>query len=171
MRRGEKGSRANHTSIRQFYGAIQAAGGADALPPRVPVPPAPEKPAFWASGDKKAAYERTLKERQAAIDANKRREEQIIELARVGLATKGQARRRLPGRLSEVEEMEGSHAAALAIAREAQAMIDGLDAAQKAQVIAAAKARLAEEARLEAAKPKPEKPPAGGRIIRKPKPR
>jgi hypothetical protein len=171
MRRGEKGSKAKHTSIRQFYGAIQAAGGADALPPRVPVPPVPEKPPFWASGDKKQAFERVLKERQAAIDANKRREEQIIELARVGLATKGQARRRLPGRLADVEEMEGSHAAALAIAREAQAMMDEMSEAQRAEVIAKAKARLAEEARLEAAKTTPKSRTEGfSRPPRRPKP-
>jgi hypothetical protein len=169
MRRGEKGSRAKHTTIRQFYSAIQAAGGAEALPPRVPVPAMPEKPAFWSSGDKKAAFERALKERDAAMEANKRREAQIIELARVGLATKGQARRRLPGRLGEVEEMEGSHAAALALAREAQAMIDEMSAAQKAEVIAKARARLAEEA---AAKPAAKQPTEGvSRPPRRPKPR
>jgi hypothetical protein len=171
MRRGEKGSRAKHTTIRQFYGAIRAAGGADALPARVPVPPAPEKPGFFTGAEKKKEYERALKERQAALDANKRRESELIRLAALSLATHGRGRRSLPGRLSEVEEMEGSHAAALAIAREAQAMIDGLDAAQKAEVMAKARARLEEEKRLEAAKPKPEKPPAGSRITRKPKPR
>jgi hypothetical protein len=169
MRRGEKGSKAKHTSIRQFYGAIQAAGGADALPPRVPVPPAPEKPAFWASGDKKAAYERTLKERQAALDANKRRERELVRLAALSLATHGRGRRSLPGRLSAVEEMEGAHAAALALSREAQAMIETLDAAQKAEVVAKARARLAEEARLEAAKAAPKE--GSSRPPRRPKPR
>jgi hypothetical protein len=168
MRRGEKGSRAKHTTIRQFYAAIQAAGGADALPPRVPVPAMPEKPAFWSSSDKKASYERVLKERQAAMEANKRRENQLIELAKVGLATKGQARRALPGRLGEVEEMEGAHSAALALAREAQAMIDEMSAAQKAEVIAKARARLAEEA---AAKPKPTPKEGSSRPPRRPKPK
>ena len=137
----------------------------------MPVPPLPEKPAFWSGSGKKEAYERALKERQAALDANKRREAQIIELAKVGLATKGQARRRLPGRLADVEEMEGSHAAALALAREAKAMVDVMDEAQRAEVIAKARARLAAE---EAAKPKPAaKQPAEGssRPPRRPKPR
>jgi len=173
MRRGEKGSRAKHTTIKQFYGAIQAAGGADALPPRVPVPPAPEKPGFFTGSEKKAEYERALKERQDALDANKRREQTLIRLAALGIATHGRGRRSLPGRLSEVESMEGSHAAALALAREAQAMIDEMTEAQRAAVIAKAKARLEEERRLEAeaAKPKPEKAQAGSRLSRKPKPR
>lgn len=41
IRRGVPGSKAKHSEVRQFYGAIQ---GAKALPQRVPVPPAPKAP-------------------------------------------------------------------------------------------------------------------------------
>ena len=41
IRRGEPGSQAVHSEVRQFYGAIQAAKG---LPERVKLPPAPKAP-------------------------------------------------------------------------------------------------------------------------------
>ena len=41
IRRGEPGSKATHTEVRQFYGALQAA---KAMPQRVPVPAAPKRP-------------------------------------------------------------------------------------------------------------------------------
>ena len=41
IRRGEPGSKAKHTEVAQFYGAVQAA---KAMPQRVPVPAAPKKP-------------------------------------------------------------------------------------------------------------------------------
>ena len=106
LRRGENGSTARHTSIRQFYGAIQAAGGIDALPPRKPVPslpPKPEKPGVFASRAAKEAYEqakdahqRATEARRAAIAANKARQDQIEKLARLSLATHGRAARRAP---------------------------------------------------------------------------
>jgi hypothetical protein len=42
IRRGEPGSQAVHSEVRQFYGAVQAA---KALPERVKLPPAPKAPA------------------------------------------------------------------------------------------------------------------------------
>jgi hypothetical protein len=41
IKRGEPGSKAKHTEVAQFYGAVQAA---KAMPQRVPVPAAPKKP-------------------------------------------------------------------------------------------------------------------------------
>ena len=41
IRRGEAGSKAKHSEVRQFYGAIQ---GAKALPQRPAIPPAPKPP-------------------------------------------------------------------------------------------------------------------------------
>ena len=41
IRRGEPGSQATHSEVRQFYGAVQAAKG---IPERVKLPPAPKAP-------------------------------------------------------------------------------------------------------------------------------
>lgn len=41
IRRGEPGSKATHTEVRQFYGAVQAA---KAMPRRAPMPAAPRRP-------------------------------------------------------------------------------------------------------------------------------
>lgn len=108
LRRGEKGSRAKHTSIRAFYAAIERAGSVDALPPRVPVPPEPPALTIFASSEVKADHARRMREREAAIEANRRREQRIMELARVGLAAKGRlARRELPAIEHEVEVWRG----------------------------------------------------------------
>lgn len=102
LRRGEKGSRAKHTSIRQFYGAIEAAGRPDALPPRVPVPrPLPE-PGMFASEAKREAYAKREKERAEAMAANKRRQAEVERLAALAVATHGRARR-APRQLANLE--------------------------------------------------------------------
>lgn len=115
LRRGERGSNARHTSIRQFYAAIQAAGGKDALPARKPVPdlpPKPTKPGLFASRDTKQAhqqamdaYQRAVEARRAAIEDNKVRQDQIEKLARLGLATHGRARRRAPIERDQLEAL------------------------------------------------------------------
>ena len=115
LRRGERGSPAKHTSIRQFYGAIQAAGGLDALPPRKPVPDLPkkpEKPGLFASRAAKAAYEqdqdtyqKAVEARRAAIEANKARQDQIEKLARLSLATHGRGARRAPIERDQLEAL------------------------------------------------------------------
>lgn len=146
LRRGEKGSRAKHTSIRQFYAAIKAAGDADAIPPRMPVPPAPSPLGFFASADDRTAYDTALAEREAAIEANRARERQIISLARLGLATHGRGRRRLPGRLAEVERLEAISTNARAVASEARELLDRLGQAERAEVLNEAKERVVREA-------------------------
>jgi len=102
LRRGEKGSRAKHTSIKQFYGAMEAAGRPDALPPRVPVPrPLPE-PGMFASEAKREAYAKREKERAEAMAANKRRQAEVERLAALAVATHGRARR-APRQLANLE--------------------------------------------------------------------
>lgn len=102
LRRGEKGSRAKHTSIKQFYGAMEAAGRPDALPPRVPVPrPLPE-PGMFASEAKREAYAKREKERAEAMAANKRRQAEVERLAALAVATHGRARR-APRQLTNLE--------------------------------------------------------------------
>lgn len=102
LRRGEKGSRAKHTSIKQFYGAMEAAGRPEALPPRVPVPrPLPE-PGMFASEAKREAYAKREKERAEAMAANKRRQAEVERLAALAVATHGRARR-APRQLANLE--------------------------------------------------------------------
>lgn len=105
LRRGEKGSRASHTSIRQFYGALQRVGSVDKLPQKVKVPVVPEKPmiGFFESDADKAARLKAEKARQAALDHNRRVEARLREIAAVGAATHGLGRRRAPKALTELE--------------------------------------------------------------------
>lgn len=103
LRRGEKGSRAKHTSIRQFYGALEAAGSPGALPPRVPVPQPLPEPGMFAGEAKRAAYAKREKERVEAMAANKRRQGELERLAALAVATHGRARR-VPRQLVGLEK-------------------------------------------------------------------
>jgi hypothetical protein len=152
MRRGEHGSRAKHTTIQQFYAAVQAAGSADALPARVRVPPAPQPLTIFASAAVKEAHAKATSERDASIAANVERERRISELARVGLAVQGRSRRRLPGRLSQVEQLEAQVAGASAVTRQATALLDKLDQAQRVEVISKAREQLASDRAEKAAR-------------------
>lgn len=76
VRRGEPGSQAAHSEVRQFYGAVNAAKG---LPERVKLPPAPKAPeppngtaagAFGALGSvfgMETAHQRAMKAHAAAM--------------------------------------------------------------------------------------------------------
>lgn len=108
LRRGERASGAKHTSIRAFYGAVKAAGTRDALPARVPVPPALPKPGVLASKATKAAFEARELERKEAQAANAARQREIERLARVGLASHGRAARALPEARSELEAAQAA---------------------------------------------------------------
>lgn len=103
LRRGEKGSKAQHTSIRQFYGAMAAAGGVDALPPRVPMPKPLPEPGMFASEAKREAYAKRERERAEALAANKKRQAEIERLAAMAVATHGRARR-VPRQLAVLEQ-------------------------------------------------------------------
>jgi hypothetical protein len=96
LRRGERGSPAKHTSIRQFYGAIRAAGATDALPPRVEVPDVPPKPSMFSSSSARKEHAEAEAKRKRALQANAKRQAEIERLARVGLAVHGRGRRALP---------------------------------------------------------------------------
>jgi len=104
LRRGERGSKAKHTSIRAFYGAVEAAGRADALPPRVPVPAPLPEPGLLSTTAARAAHAMRERERQDALDANRRRQFEIERLAGLAIATHGRGRRRLPKQLSQAED-------------------------------------------------------------------
>lgn len=107
LKRGEKGSKAKHTTIRQFYGAIEAAGSASALPPRVPMPDALPEPGMLTSKATREAYELRKKEREAARAANAKRQREIERLAAIGIAAKGKtARRTLPELQKQVDEKQ-----------------------------------------------------------------
>lgn len=175
MRRGEKGSRAKHTSIKSFYAAIERAGGMDALPPRVPVPklpPEPERPSLIAGlfegAEAKAAREaairlraKAIKDRDAAIEANKVREATITELARVAIATQPTTKR-LPGRLKAAEEVFKRVPAAAAIVEAASAIHREADEALQTQILERARANLDLETQVKAARPEPKAPNSGG---------
>jgi hypothetical protein len=103
LRRGERGSPAKHTSIRQFYAAMHATGRTDALPPRVPVPEALPEPGVFALRATREAYEAREQQRKEAMAANRNRQAQIELLARVGLAVKGRKARVVPEKLSAAE--------------------------------------------------------------------
>jgi len=141
LRRGEKGSRAKHTSVRQFYAAIEAAGADDALPKRVPVPPVPGPLSWGASTGAKAAHAKAIEAREQALQHNRARDKRLIELARLGLATHGRGRRRLAGRLSKVEHLEEINAHAVAVYREARALLETLSPSQQKEVMSRAMQR------------------------------
>jgi len=101
LRRGERGSPAKHTSIRQFYGAVRAAGALDALPPRQAVPELGEKPGVFSGSAAKTAYAEAEAKRKRALQLNAKRQTEIERLALVGLAVHGRGRRALPDVASE----------------------------------------------------------------------
>ena len=117
LRRGELGSKAKHSTIRSFYGALQAAGSVDALPPLRPVPEALDEPSVISSKATKDAYARRERERAEAMAANRKRQAEIVRLAKVGLAVKGKATRTLPEAQAEVER-------ARAAAEQARLVVD-----------------------------------------------
>lgn len=107
LRRGEPATetRAKHTTIAQFYRAVNEAGSVDALPPAMRVPPALPEPGRLATAAEKAAYSKREREREEARKANQRRQKEIERLAMVGLAVKGKAARTdLPAVLAKVEK-------------------------------------------------------------------
>jgi len=154
MRRGERGSRARHTSVRAFYGAIEAAGSADALPKAVRVPPAPEPLGLFASAAAKRAHAAVQKAREVALAANRMRQEEIERLALLGLATHGRGRRRLPKQLSDAEAVIQQARGAGAVVRQALDLLDRLNPVQRAEVKALAKADLVKQERANPRQPK-----------------
>jgi len=134
MRRGERGSRAKHTSVRSFYAAIEAAGSMDALPERVLVPPAPEPLGIWASAADKKAHAAAAKAREVACEASRRRRMEIERLAGLALATHGRGRRRLPARLSNAEALIKEGEVAKVAIRRATELLASLSASQHDQV-------------------------------------
>jgi len=134
MRRGERGSRAKHTSVRSFYAAIEAAGSMDALPERVLIPPAPEPLGMWASAADKKAHAAAEKAREVAREASRRRRTEIEQLAGLALATHGRGRRRLPARLSNAEALIKEGEVAKVEIRRATELLASLSASQRDQV-------------------------------------
>lgn len=147
LRRGERSSGASHTSIRQFYGAIEAAGTKDALPPRVPVPRALPEPGMFSSAATRKAFEDREEERRQAMEANAKRQAEIERLARLGLATHGRSRRRLPKVLTEAEHTLEAARASQIVIDQARALLDKLTPDQQRQVIEATRGELAKQAK------------------------
>jgi len=154
MRRGERGSKARHTSISQFYAAIQEAGKADALPPRVPIPPVPTPPGLLASVMAREAHSKALEARKQAIEANRSRQRAIETLAALGLEHHGRTRRRLPGRLGQVEALEASTAGAEAVIAAANELLRTMSGRHREEVLSQASELLAAQ-KPAAARPSP----------------
>lgn len=131
--RGVKGSPAKHTTIKQFYGAIQAAGSATALPSRVEMPPEPS-PFDFIRGKAGAMNEA----REQAAKANAKRQTSIEALARVGFATKGHQARQAGVAIARAQELEKKIALDRAAADRAWSKVDELIVELKEE---AAKAR------------------------------
>jgi Plasmid recombination enzyme len=93
LERGLKGSKAKHTTIRQFYAAIEQAGGKNALPERVAMPEALPAPGFFSSKATREAHEKREQERAAALAANGKRQAEIERLAALAVAVKGRSAR------------------------------------------------------------------------------
>jgi hypothetical protein len=106
LRRGEKASAAQHTTIRAFYGAVERAGAFEDIPPRRPVPAPLPEPGLLASKSTREAYERREQERKAALAANAARQKEIERLAAIGLAVKGKSARALPDLRAEVRRLK-----------------------------------------------------------------
>jgi hypothetical protein len=104
LRRGEKGSRAKHTSIRSFYAALKSVGTQDRLPKRVSVPEVPSL-GFFASQEEKENAAVMKHKRELALEHNRKVQTEIARLAELALATHGRSRRRLPKELSEATEV------------------------------------------------------------------
>lgn len=102
LRRGERGSRAKHTSIRSFYAALEHIGKLDKLPRRIQVPQLPEL-GFFPSKSEIEALNLAQAKRKEALEHNRKVQLEIEHLATVTLATHGRSRRRLPKQLSEAE--------------------------------------------------------------------
>lgn len=153
MRRGERGSRAHHSSVRAFYGAIEAAGSKEALPQRVPVAPLPPVPGRFASALDRQAYAAAEKARMAALERNKVVQAQIVQLATLGLATHGLRRRKLPKQLSEAEAVMGQLPFAKAIIREARDELENGKRTPEAVKVLVAKANASVQAEKSATRP------------------
>lgn len=143
LRRGEEGSKAKHTSIRAFYGAIEAAGSRDALPPARPVPAPLDEPGMFASRATKAAYEKRERERAVAMEANRKRQAEIVRLAKVGLAVKGKPARTLPEAQAELERAQAEAARARQVVADGRQAYNATDA--KRQELQAQIERLTSE--------------------------
>ena len=104
LRRGEKGSKAKHTSIRSFYAALKTVGTLEKLPKRVPVPQVPEL-GIMSSKVEKERIKALAHERELALEHNRKVQVEIARLAELALATHGRARRKLPKQLSDAAEI------------------------------------------------------------------
>ena len=135
--RGQEKSKAKHTTIRQFYKAIEEAGSKEALPPRVTLPEALPQPGFFSSKADREAFEKREKERAAALAANRKRQVEIERLAALAVAVKGRpARTDLPKVKAEVTKTKAEAEASKKEAELAKAELATL----KAQAQAAQKA-------------------------------
>jgi Plasmid recombination enzyme len=128
LRRGEEGSKAKHTSIRAFYGAIEAAGSRNALPPARPVPAPLDEPGVFSSKAAKDAYAKREKERAEAMEANRKRQAEIVRLAKVGLAVKGKPTRTLPEAQTELERAQAEAARARQVVADGRQAYNATDA-------------------------------------------
>lgn len=104
LRRGERGSKAKHTSIRSFYAALKAVGTQDRLPKRVSVPEVPIL-GFLASKEEKEHAAAMKHKMEMALEHNRKVQIEIARLAKLALATHGRSRRRLPKQLSDATEI------------------------------------------------------------------
>jgi hypothetical protein len=126
LRRGEEGSRAKHTTIAQFYGALRAVGRNDALPPRIAMPHPLPKPGMFAGEAERAAFAKREAEREDARQANAKRQEEIERLAQVGVAVHGRGRRRLVDALGRAKEAQAQAVQAGQVVDRARKRLDQL---------------------------------------------
>lgn len=146
--RGERGSPAKHTSVKQFYAAALRAGSREALPQKVKVPRVPPAPklGFLESDNEKAARQKAEKAHQAALKHNADVERQIREMAAVGLATHSRSRRSLAPRLANAEATIAEADRKLKLIQDEQARAERMTRAA-AQLLRELPNHLAEQAR------------------------
>lgn len=134
LRRGERGSRAKHTSVKSFYAAMEHIGKLDKLPTRVQVPQLPELGLFPSKSEKDALKLAQAK-REKALEHNRQVQLEIARLATVALATHGRSRRRLPKQLSEAEAVIARAETFAAIERRVVRMLNELPKNLQAEVV------------------------------------
>ena len=142
MRRGERGSKARHTSIKTYYAAIEAARKTDALPRPMSVPALPEPPGLLSGSQARADYDLAVSQRGKALEHNRRVQSDVQKLAELGLAVHGRARRTLAQKQRHTKELVRQGEIAKEVKRLAEESLMRLDAGERRAVLEAAKRNL-----------------------------
>lgn len=168
LRRGIKGSKARHSSVKAYYAWINKLGKTDELPKyvRVPKAPLPPKPGEYEDEQQKANRLRLEKLREQAIKHNEETGRVLRGFAEMALTVFGRSSRMSQDKLNEKKAIIAQAEEAKILIKKAQEMLNRLSAEQAEEAIRLMRLEMEKQKKLEAE----QKPVSDTSTSRLPKP-